>query len=300
MSSITKSIIFGFILVFLLLLTLSGCAAAESLFREPTAVPTQTPISCLLLSNYKNMVVTTLPKSTVSPNSTHTPPLPSSIDKPPSTIPPTSQETNNIHFSICSPLQDIEIAELPTIISCPYNPPPPGKDDKHQGVDFAYYHYKEQETILGEKVQAVMPGIVSASLSDTFPYGNFIIIETPYSFLPATLISSLGIAEGESIYSLYAHLNTKPFVSFTETVESCQIIGEVGKSGNTAAPHLHFETRIGPPNQTFSSMSCFVSEATVEERANYRRWRTSGTFRHFDPMDLLQLNIPDLTQTTEK
>jgi len=299
MSSLTKTTNIKLILVLIPLLTLSGCNSFVSLFTTPTPIPTQTPISCLLLSNYLHRVVTTQPEETVTPNPVQTTYSPSQTNRTTPDIPLTNQETESIISFICSPLKDIKITELPKIISCPYNPPPEGKDDKHQGVDFAYYHYKDQETILGEKVQSIMPGKVAASLSDTFPYGNFLIIETPYISLPTSIITSLGIAEDESIYSLYAHLNTQPYVNLGESVEQCQSIGEVGQSGNTEASHLHFETRIGPPNQTFTSMSCFVKEATVEERANYRRWRTSGTFRHFNPMDLLLINLPILTPTTK-
>ncbi|MBC8508275.1 MAG: hypothetical protein H8D34_25750, partial [Chloroflexi bacterium] len=50
--------------------------------------------------------------------------------------------------------------------------------------------------------------------------------------------------------------------------------------------HLHLETRIGPPGIAFESMAFFDTQATPVEQAAYTRWRTSGNFQHFDPMQL--------------
>jgi hypothetical protein len=61
----------------------------------------------------------------------------------------------------------------------------------------------------------------------------------------------------------------------------------VGKSGNAGIAHLHLEARLGPPSARFESMAYYKTDATGEEKNNYTRWRTSGDFRHFDPMLLL-------------
>jgi hypothetical protein len=50
--------------------------------------------------------------------------------------------------------------------------------------------------------------------------------------------------------------------------------------------HLHLETRLGKAGETFSGMAFYTTSASVEEMENYVRWRTSGDFRHFDPMNL--------------
>jgi murein DD-endopeptidase MepM/ murein hydrolase activator NlpD len=75
-----------------------------------------------------------------------------------------------------------------------------------------------------------------------------------------------------------------------ETVEACQPLGEVGMSGNTDIPHLHLETRLGPAGTVFESMRFYSTSATIEEMENYVLWRTSGVYRHFDPMILLMYN----------
>jgi murein DD-endopeptidase MepM/ murein hydrolase activator NlpD len=187
----------------------------------------------------------------------------------------------------CTPLAEHPLADLPGIISDPYRPPPPGHDERHQGVDFSYYRHGTRTTILGVGVQTVLPGRVAAALPDTYPFGNMVIIETPYKELSPELLQRMPISPGESLYSLYAHLQAAPLVALNDPVIACQQIGAVGTSGNSVEPHLHFETRLGPPGATFASMRFYKANATQEEREYYTLWSTSGIFRTFDPMALL-------------
>lgn len=205
--------------------------------------------------------------------------LPTVTSMPPS---PTPSE-----IELCSPLRLHPLVELPAIISDPYKPPPPGREERHHGVDFGYYHYQDRDSMMGEPVQAVLPGIAATVINDLYPYGNMVIIETSYDRIPETLRQVININVDESLYILYAHLNQAPLVRLGELVSSCQLIGEVGKSGNADIPHLHLETRLGPPGTVFASMRFYDTRATIEEMENYKLWRTSGVYRHFDPMTLL-------------
>jgi murein DD-endopeptidase MepM/ murein hydrolase activator NlpD len=193
----------------------------------------------------------------------------------------------NASFVLCSPLSKHSLDELPEIVSDPYHPPPPGREERHQGVDFSYYRRGERVSILGMGVQSVLSGQVAAALVDKFPYGNTVIVETSYQDLPEELTRQFKIEKDESLYLLYAHLGEAPLVELGEMVNACQPLGLVGKSGNAGIPHLHLETRIGPAGEIFTSMLFYSTQATPEEMANYIKWRTSGIFRHFDPMDLL-------------
>jgi hypothetical protein len=67
----------------------------------------------------------------------------------------------------------------------------------------------------------------------------------------------------------------------------------VGTTGyNIVNPHLHLETRIGPQGATFlEGMKYYDTRATEAEQANYEMWRTSGYFRHFDPLDLINMYL---------
>jgi len=200
--------------------------------------------------------------------------------------------TTNPVFVVCSPLQLHTLENLPTIISGPYDPPPPGKDERHHGVDFGYWVFEDRTTMQGELVQSILPGVVVMVLDDLFPYGNTVMVETPASKLPDHLVDILGFKSGESLYTLYAHLDSSPKVSRGDYVGACQLLGEVGLSGNTDVAHLHLETRLGPSGAIFESMMFYSTSATIDEMENYKLWRTSGVFRHFDPMMLLLFESP--------
>ena len=194
-------------------------------------------------------------------------------------------------FTVCSPLQDHPLDELRLIVSDPYRPPPGKSDDRHQGVDFSYYRHGERTTIQGLGVQAVLPGSVVAALADTYPFGNLVILETFYELLPEDLRIKLGIQPGESLYLLYAHMEAEPRVRSGDAVQPCQGLGAVGRSGNAVEPHLHLEVRLGPPGANFTEMGEYFPEASAEQRAAYQLWRTSGVFRHLDPMILINYQL---------
>jgi len=185
---------------------------------------------------------------------------------------------------LCSPLHDHLIQELQEFVSAPYDPPPPGKEQRHHGVDFSYYQRGERQSIQGVGVQSVLPGVVAAAISESFPYGNFVIIETPFTDVPSETREQLEIKEGESLYLLYAHMEDSPLVNLGDRVAACQLLGSVGKSGNAGIPHLHLEARTGPSGAVFEAMAYYTTRTTEEERSNYELWRTSGEFVHFDPM----------------
>ncbi len=213
-------------------------------------------------------------------------------DPTPTTIPTSLTAVPNSakieRFHICSPLAEQSLSDLSKIISDPYHPPPPGREERHHGVDFAYYNRNGRASILGETVQAVLQGRVAASIVDRFPYGNMVIVETPVSSLNGEIIAKLKLPEDQSLYILYAHLDTAPLVKLNENVTACQPLGAAGKSGNAGGGHLHIETRTGPPGVRFESMAYYKLDASEEERAAYVRWRIGGEFVHFDPMSLLR------------
>ena len=189
---------------------------------------------------------------------------------------------------ICSPLEFVELKNLPKIVSDRYNPPPMGSDARHQGVDFAYYHWKGTGQLEGTQVRSVFAGRVAASVKYSFPFGNMLIVETRSAYFPAEIREIFGLQPGESLYLLYAHMNDlSPLKSLGDPVNRCEPVGYVGQSGNADAAHLHLEMRVGPANTTFKGFSAFRDTDTKEEKQNYHTWRTSGSFLHFDPMRML-------------
>jgi murein DD-endopeptidase MepM/ murein hydrolase activator NlpD len=213
--------------------------------------------------------------------------------------PPADPSTPLPELQICSPLQGILREDLPRLVSDGYSPPPRLRpDDRHHGVDFAYYHWKGGGPIAGTVVQSVLPGRVAMALEDTFPYGNVVIVEADLPNLPEDLLAALEIPEGQSLYLLYAHLKEESLqVQVNDRLAACQPMGKVGRTGNTEANHLHLETRMGPPGLTLTGMSAFTDTASDEEKRNYRLWRISGKYQHFDPMRLLLYGL-DIAQPT--
>lgn len=234
-----------------------------------------------------------------------------SIPSTPTYIPTTTPILIN---QICSPLANVALIDLSQIISQPFKMPPSGFDYDHQGVDFAFYRFKDQVGILGTPVNAILEGTVVAVMQNKYVYGNGLIIETPLDKIPNSWIDQLQppaisptvIPDSRltcpkvendpfllldinqrSLYVLYAHLNQLPLVEIGEKVDCGQQIGEVGNSGKSSNPHLHVEIRIGPSGATFNGLAHYDTRATVEEMHNYCTWRVSNLFQMFDPMILL-------------
>lgn len=262
-----------FLSIVLLILSLTACSGEVVQGRNAGGVPGDS-----LEDRVAVVVFTVTPEPTASLVPTASP---TAVDTP--TITPTSEPA----FDVCTPLPLHPLEAITEIVGDPYDPPPAGREERHHGVDLAYYHWEDRDTMEGEPVQAVLSGVVAARMEDRMPYGSMLIIETPQSELPPDLVGRLSIPEGESLYLLYAHFNEPPLVNLGERVEACQPLGEVGMTGWTEIPHLHLETRTGPAGTIFESILYYDTQATQEEMEHYVLWRTSGVFQHFDPMSLL-------------
>lgn len=262
---------------------LPSSSAAQPVSSVRTLAPAATPV---VVDSILSADESAGEKKRLSPTPVLESALPSSLPSQPRV----TVETPVPEFKVCSPIAGVQLDYLHKIISDPYRPPPPGSDDRHEGVDFSYYNLAGRKTfIAGVGIQSVLPGIVVAAITNSFPYGNFVIVETPHEWLPVMMQHRLDIPEGASIYLLYAHMQSAPPVSLGEEIDSCQVIGKVGHSGNSTVAHLHLEARRGGSGATFESMAAFQPTVTPEERANYKLWRTSGLFVHFDPMRVFEM-----------
>ena len=210
------------------------------------------------------------------------------------TVPPAPSATAfPVVDRLCSPLENVDLVDLPRLVSDGYRPPPKGSDERHQGVDFAYYHWRGKGPIEGTEIRSVLPGGVSVSEKDSFPFGNVVVIETQGERLPPEIREAFEVDDGYSLFALYGHMKAgSPLVELGEQVSACQTIGYVGKTGNTQAPHLHFETRIGPAGLRLDGFSLYIDTATEQEKKNYRLWSISGEYLTFDPLLLLSFQFP--------
>jgi len=291
-------------LILLGALLLAGCA--------PAPQPTRTAGSAVL-----SPPTPSLPPAPAATGEQQTPgiALPPATQTPQPTLAPTTSPTPPTPL-LCSPLEGISLDELiqPDVLKNGFQPPRPGMDDGHHGVDFAYWSRGERKTMLGLPVLSAMAGKVAGVILDRQPYGNAIIIETALDAIPPGILQQITLPTqaptvqpaaslycpemGEeptvappsrSLYLLYAHLNQAPAVSIGQQVACGQAIGEVGTSGKSVNPHLHFETRIGPSGMVFTAMAHYENDATLEEMHNYCTWRVSGLFQMFDPLTLLEI-----------
>jgi murein DD-endopeptidase MepM/ murein hydrolase activator NlpD len=294
----------------LFLLGLLLCAAActpgsTTVVMVQTATQTSVP-SLALVSATAALSPTFTAQPTASPVRENSPTAP----------PPTA--TTSPGLSLCSPLEGITIPELgkPDLLKNPFQPPRPGNDDGHHGVDFAFWSRGDRKTMLGLPIQSILSGKVAGVIHNRQPYGNAVIIETTLDAFSAAQITHLELptpaptvqpasslycpgnqkqvplSSEQALYVLYAHMNKTPLVEPGQHVQCGQPIGEVGTTGKSVNLHLHLETRLGPAGMAFPVMAHYENDATPEEMQNYCTWRVSGLFQMFDPMILF--NNPSL------
>ncbi len=268
------------------LLVLSAC-----LVLPPTSVDTPIPSA--------NQTPAPEPASTEIPIPSKTLPLPTKTAPPPEPTDPV--------WTACSPLAGFALTDLPDHITNPFAPPPPGSDEPHQGIDLSDFLPNTQIAIAGRPVQAALAGQVALVISDRFPWGNAILIETPLEPLavpfalptpfPEIPLHSNLTCPGEtafewnekarSLYILYAHMQSAPSLQPGEGVACGQEFSAIGNTGNALNPHLHLEARIGPAGARFTGMAHYTSSAGIVEMDTYCTWRVSGWFQLIDPAGVL-------------
>ena len=131
------------------------------------------------------------------------------------------KEMENILLEIKNTNSDSTLIDKNQLALIPDNAPVEGIvtkgiiiNSEHDGIDIA--------TKSNAKVKAAQEGMVifSNMLND---YGKTVIISHPNNY-----------------FSIYSHLK-KSLVKEREYVQSNDVIGYVGQTGNSNAPHLHFE-----------------------------------------------------------
>ncbi len=99
----------------------------------------------------------------------------------------------------------------------------------HWGVDIGLYNENGSNISEGTSIYATRDGVVVTAYNDgkwNTGFGNYCIID-----------------HGDGVQTLYAH-SSNILVEEGDIVEQGQVIGIVGDTGNTTAPHLHFEVRV--------------------------------------------------------
>ncbi|MBI3177785.1 MAG: M23 family metallopeptidase [Chloroflexi bacterium] len=102
----------------------------------------------------------------------------------------------------------------------------------HTGVDL--------DSDFGTPVLAAGPGVVvwvgyglyGSNPPENDPYGNAVVIKHDFGY------------DNQPMFTVYAHMQ-KTLVWLNQPVKTGDPIGEVGSTGASSGPHLHFEVRIG-------------------------------------------------------
>ncbi len=116
----------------------------------------------------------------------------------------------------------------------------------HWGVDIGLYD-DGTNVSEGTDILAARDGVVVTAYNDgkwNTGFGNYCVID-----------------HGDGVQTLYAH-SKNIIVNEGDTVVQGQIIGIVGDTGNTTAPHLHFEVRVENGNGSYKRVNPlkFISE----------------------------------------
>jgi murein DD-endopeptidase MepM/ murein hydrolase activator NlpD len=180
----------------------------------PSITPTPRPIASATRGGSEN------PNATPAP--TWTPPPPD----------PASQLADHYHFA--RPISDDGVNYVAR--TYPYGSTNGGRLQIHHGVDM--------ENPRGTPILAAADGVVFYAGSDLETkfgpqndyYGNLVVIEHPFQS-----------PDGQKVYSLYGHMQRLD-VQTGQDVKRGQVIGIVGDKGVAYGPHLHFEVRVGNPN----------------------------------------------------
>ena len=103
-----------------------------------------------------------------------------------------------------------------------------GADRDYNDGELYYYHTGQDFTVCAPNLNIYAPAAGVVIIAQELPVkGNAIFID-----------------HGWGVYSGYAHLSSFN-VSVGDTVNAGDIIGQIGNTGRSAGPHLHFEINIG-------------------------------------------------------
>lgn len=134
------------------------------------------------------------------------------------------------------PVKDVDIYRISSHFG--YRTDPFYKIQKmHNGIDFS--------APVGTHIYCTGDGIVEKVVKGNSGYGNNIVIDHGYGYK-----------------TRYAHLS-KTLVTVGQKVKRGELIAEVGNSGKSTAPHLHYE--VIKSNKALNPVNFFFNDLTPEE-----------------------------------
>lgn len=117
---------------------------------------------------------------------------------------------------------------------------------------------------LGRPALATAPGVVTRAVTLTGSYGRYVIVD-----------------HGGGYTSLYGHLN-QIVTTVGAFVDQGELLGYVGTSGNSTAPHLHFEERLNGAyyrpylHRAYFTMGSTATSANCSDKPVSGDWNGDG------------------------
>jgi hypothetical protein len=134
----------------------------------------------------------------------------------------------------------------------------------------------------GEPVHAPFDGVVVRAIDGMKERGwlhpareLFHVLRNAVTFRPSRLNAVLGnhvIARSGETYALFAHLAPGTIcVEEGKTLSVGDVLGGVGSTGNSTAPHLHFQLMDGPDMLEAKAVPCAFTTYEVLKEAHWQR-----------------------------
>ncbi len=217
------------LLLLALLLTAAACQpqTPPAPTLPPTASPSPSPVPSVTAAAAAAPAVTATPLHLLLP----TPPAePHSSWRPPLYPTPWAASPHD-HFYLARPIAADEV-NWP-LSSYRYGGVFFSPDVPHTGIDIPAKRGTPVLAAGGGTVIWAGWGFYSGNSQDTNdPYGKAVAIRHDFGY------------QGQAIYTIYGHMD-EIFVTRGQHVDVGQPLGQVGDTGFTTGPHLHFEVRVG-------------------------------------------------------
>lgn len=129
---------------------------------------------------------------------------------------------------------------------------------KHKGIDISTNWNENQANINGEEIVSVYEGTVDYVCGKTsLDWGYCVSIISDEKIIDPV--------SKKTFVAIYMHMQSKPKVTRGQKVSQGKELGNVGNTGNSSGPHLHFEVN----NQTASIYELNGEEASQPGRSSY-------------------------------
>ncbi|GIG56479.1 hypothetical protein Lfu02_08510 [Longispora fulva] len=112
----------------------------------------------------------------------------------------------------------------------------PGRPD-HHGVDLG--------AARGTQIRSAAAGVVRTAACDATQGGRDYGCDTDGSVAVTGCGWYVDVEHADGVITRYCHMLRRPEVTVGDQVAAGQVLGQVGTSGNSSGPHLHFEVHLG-------------------------------------------------------